>query len=408
MTIGYPSMMKPSEDIVSELSRVTGCPAERIRVYAEAELFGKRAPDIRDAMAVRLIDSLEAAGIELARLSDAIRHGHLTFDFTRSMVAFPVLMSGETYGDVIERLGVEEELARETFIAARLPRFDADKLARQDETRFLASVAEGKNGGLSPKAMTRYLRVVSQSLRRIVEAQTELFYTEIEEPLLRLNLPPGEHLRTVASRRRPLQKVGLDSTEALLLRIMESVVFESVATRLQNAFADERTAQRHVRAVAFADLTGFTDFTKTHGDTAGAELAGEFDELAHEAVWSTSGRIVKTLGDGVLLLYGEPEEALPSLVKIRDLVSRWNRLPVHFGLAAGQVIVRDGDIFGTTVNRASHLSELSASWQILADEDIRNLPTGVPGNWVAVPVKSDNIIGADHGFRWQQPGENEA
>ena len=393
---------------VISLSQATGCPRERIEEYVDAGLLDRAELSDADAMAVRLIESLEQAGVPISALSQAAKRGELSFAFARNMMAFPVLMTGETYGQLISRLGVDADLASEAFVAARLPRFDPDKLAREDEARFLGNVAAAHTAGVSRKSMTRYLRVLSQSLRRIVEAQRDLFQIEVEEPLLARNLPIGPFFEAVAIRRRTLQQIGMDATQALLFRVMENIVFENIATRFQSVFASGQIAQEHLRAVAFVDLTDFTDYARRNGDTAGVELASRLDETVHEVVWHNSGRIVKSLGDGVLLLFENPFDALPSLIEIRARVRTWELLPVHFGVAAGRVIIRDGDVFGTTVNRASRLLKQANPWQILADENIRDIPAEVSGTWIEDRIDPVKGMEMTSGYRWAEMTQTDA
>src|SRR6476660_10225502 len=63
-------------------------------------------------------------------------------------------------------------------------------------------------------------------------------------------------------------------------------------------------------AVAFLDLTGFTSVTQERGDTIAAEMALRLADLASRAVATHGGRVVKLLGDGVLMYFPDVVEAV--------------------------------------------------------------------------------------------------
>ena len=109
-------------------------------------------------------------------------------------------------------------------------------------------------------------------------------------------------------------------------------------------------------AVAFVDLTGFTRLTQEIGDEAAAALALRLGDVAVEVVRPRGGRVVKLLGDGVLIRFADvhgrdgdprPARALPAI----------GLRPGHAGIASGPLIARDGDIFGRTVNLAARIAD---------------------------------------------------
>jgi len=118
--------------------------------------------------------------------------------------------------------------------------------------------------------------------------------------------------------------------------------------------------------IVFADLCGFTALTESVGDHAAAELATRFHALAR---WSRApgARLVKTLGDGVLLVAPDAPAALRTARALRERVAADRVLPpVHVGVAAGTVVWRGRDVFGATVNEAARLAAAAAPWEIRA------------------------------------------
>lgn len=68
-------------------------------------------------------------------------------------------------------------------------------------------------------------------------------------------------------------------------------------------------------AVAFVDLTGFTRLSEELGDQAAASAAIQLATLADEAARRHSGRVVKLLGDGVLLRFGGTVDAVEAVAR---------------------------------------------------------------------------------------------
>jgi adenylate cyclase len=131
--------------------------------------------------------------------------------------------------------------------------------------------------------------------------------------------------------------------------------------------------------VLFVDLTGFTAYTERHGERAAAELASSFALKAMQVGRRAGMRPVKTVGDAVIFVTAEAERAARGALALLEAFDGVRSpLSVHIGLAAGEVIERDGDVFGFPVNMAAHLAALARSGQVLMDTTAaRGLPRRV-------------------------------
>jgi class 3 adenylate cyclase len=134
---------------------------------------------------------------------------------------------------------------------------------------------------------------------------------------------------------------------------------------------DQGQATIAVGAVLFADLSGFRALTQEQGDEAAADAATRFAALVRCSL-SSGSRVVKTLGDGVLVVTPDAESARRTAFRIRREVA-WDELlpPVHAGICEGSVVWRDGDVFGAAVNEAARLADAAGPWEIL---EARTLP----------------------------------
>jgi adenylate cyclase len=89
------------------------------------------------------------------------------------------------------------------------------------------------------------------------------------------------------------------------------------------------------------------------------------------------GRVVKTLGDGVLAVFPRCSDAVAAVVELQrnhlKRILNWPpklRMRLQVGVASGEVVEVDGDCYGDAVNVASRLSDLSGADQIWATDSV--------------------------------------
>ncbi len=134
--------------------------------------------------------------------------------------------------------------------------------------------------------------------------------------------------------------------------------------------ADDPRAHKS-SAIVFFDLTGYTRLTEERGDAAAADFALRLAELVQEVASRYNGRPVKLLGDGVMLHFAAPPDAVMCAFELVDRTLEAGLPPAHVGVNAGPVIVRDGDYFGRTVNIASRVADYARSHEILVTPEVR-------------------------------------
>jgi len=123
------------------------------------------------------------------------------------------------------------------------------------------------------------------------------------------------------------------------------------------------------RSVGFADLVSFTRLVRRLSERDLARVVQRFEALASDVVIAHGGRVIKTVGDEVLFV---AIGAAPAAAIALDLVQAMaddDVLPdVRVGMASGRVISRLGDVFGTTVNRASRLTAVAKPRTVVVDD----------------------------------------
>jgi class 3 adenylate cyclase len=126
----------------------------------------------------------------------------------------------------------------------------------------------------------------------------------------------------------------------------------------------------HPPAVAFVDMSGYTRLTVDRGDDYGARLSVRLGDISEAVIRRHGGRVIKLLGDGVLLLFDGPCVAIDAVTDLTREMVKAGLPAAHAGIHSGPVIERDGDVFGTTVNVASRIANHAPAGTILVSEPV--------------------------------------
>jgi adenylate cyclase len=124
--------------------------------------------------------------------------------------------------------------------------------------------------------------------------------------------------------------------------------------------------ERRLAAILAADIVGFSSQME-------ADEAGTLELLRHcrkslidPGLKKHQGRLIKTMGDGVLLEFSSVVQAVKFAIEFQQGVSKFNEssdLPevlYRIGINLGDVMIEDGDVFGDGVNVAARLEPLAA------------------------------------------------
>ena len=128
-------------------------------------------------------------------------------------------------------------------------------------------------------------------------------------------------------------------------------------------------------SVLFTDLVGFTEYTDVCGDVAAVEVLDQQAAIVGDLIAGLpDARIVKELGDGLMLWFGCALDAVASAEQILAAVSARRSsgfpLAVRMGVHCGEVVERGNDYVGQTVNIAARVSDLSGPGELLASDSV--------------------------------------
>jgi class 3 adenylate cyclase len=133
------------------------------------------------------------------------------------------------------------------------------------------------------------------------------------------------------------------------------------------------------KAVVFADLTGSTKLFESQGNTIATQVVTRCTQMLGKHFTQAGGHVVKFLGDGLLVLFDQSDEAVEAASHTRDVLYECNMehidstntpLGLKVGIEFGSVIEQRGDCYGDAVNVAARLGDRAESNEILLGESL--------------------------------------
>ena len=123
--------------------------------------------------------------------------------------------------------------------------------------------------------------------------------------------------------------------------------------------------RRRLAAIFCADVAGYTRLM--NADEAGTlRLLTSHRRITDRLIAHHGGRIANTAGDSIVAEFPSAVDALQCAIEIQERiaavheeVSEERRVIFRIGLHVGEIMVRDGDIFGDGVNAAARMQSLA-------------------------------------------------
>lgn len=327
------------------------------RAVLEASgLYDPASPDAADRLA--LLEYLVSAGAtiddllavdarELPRVASAIvlrKRGHLTRSETAAAAGIPL------------------ELAARVWRATGFPDPGSDVAdGNEEDVEALVMFRSGVEL-LGEDAILQLARVMGSSLARIADAMVSTFLVNVGLPSLEED-PSGLALARANTEAMGLLRGASTAIDYLLRRHIE------IAQRpLTPGAGDSQTL-----TVGFVDLVGSTALAQRLAIADLGAVLAEFDALTSEFVVAHGGRVVKLIGDEAMFVVPDPGAACELALVLIEQLDAHPRLPTaRVGLAAGDVLTRDGDYFGPIVNLAARMVKVASPGRVVVSSDIRD------------------------------------
>ncbi len=143
--------------------------------------------------------------------------------------------------------------------------------------------------------------------------------------------------------------------------------------------ADASQVESAFRTILFTDLQGSTALLHAVGEPAYLALLTEHDLIIRRALAAAQGREVKHTGDGIMASFAAVASGLACSAAIQDGFDARTaggaspELRVRIGIAAGEPVDHNDDMFGATVNLASRICAAAEAGHILVSGLVRDL-----------------------------------
>jgi class 3 adenylate cyclase len=203
--------------------------------------------------------------------------------------------------------------------------------------------------------------------------------------------PFGQYIADRVDGARFVELPGIDN---MMWAGDQSLVVAEIEAFVTGARPAQRT-DRRLATVMFTDIVGSTTTAATIGDEAWRQLLDRHDAWIRSCVEDAGGRLITTIGDGVLATFDGPGRALEAA---RAISSGAPKLDLHIraGLHAGEIEMNGNDVVGLAVNVGARVAALAGADEVLVSSTVRDLVVGsgvrftergsrvlrgVPGRW---------------------------
>lgn len=312
---------------------------------------------------LELLTWLTDRGFSRAELRRGHADGLLAFlPAERVVMGGPPVLSAR---EVAEEAGIDLRLLQEVRASQGLPAVDPDSVQfAQDEVHAARMPVLFATLGMSEAQMLAISRVLGRGLTQTAQV--------MRRTVLELTLEPGLRERELAERYEATVGLVLPHIGQLLENVARMHLRDMVRGETVDALARQEGTIPGARevTVAFADLVGFTRMGQEVPPEEVGRVAARLEVLGG-AVASGPVRLVKTIGDAVMLVCDDPGALMVAGLDLLDAVAdeREDFPQLRVGVAHGAATPLSGDWFGAPVNLASRMTSLARTGSLLATQE---------------------------------------
>ena len=158
---------------------------------------------------------------------------------------------------------------------------------------------------------------------------------------------------------------------AEIIEVSESDVVRFLGKVQDPVDASEVTSA--FRTICFTDMVGSTELLDRLGQSEYMVLLTEHDLIIRKSLIRWKGREVKHTGDGFMVVFEDVDKALGWSLDVRESFGQRSDFDVRLGMAAGEPVDHDDDIFGAAVTMANRICSSAGPEQIYVSDIVRNL-----------------------------------
>jgi adenylate cyclase len=313
----------------------------------------------------RFVARMRERGHSPASLEKATKEGRLAFGFLEDLL--PSEQERISVRDASRETGLDEALVERLIRTLGLSPEHSDTVT-EDELQLLRYVGAVLESGFPLVALLQLVRVYSQAMAQIADAEVRLFHLYVHEPLMRsgvAGIEMAEQMHAMSREVLPLAGPVLDSVHQ---HYLQHFVEQDVVGHMEADLGGTPIDLGRMRvAIAFADLAGYTRLTEEEGEMTAVDAVERFVE-AVELTLPDEARIIKTIGDEAMIVGPDPSALTDWAVGFQRLQTErpLPRIAIHYGVA----LYRDGDYYGREVNIAARVAARSAGGEVLVTRPV--------------------------------------
>jgi adenylate cyclase len=266
---------------------------------------------------------------------------------------------GLTLEEVADRSGLPVEKVRRINRATGFPDPGPDDRVFTEGSAALAANMAAAEALFGEEVVFQLLRVMGASLARIADAIVSAFLVNVEAAVR----TTGERVELNVAR------ANAEAAELLpfVAESMDQLLRRHLVAARRTLLGEEEPGYEVQRlCVGFVDLVGSTALSERLSTEDLGALLTEFENIASDTVTAGGGRVVKLIGDEVLFSARSERSACRVALELTRQFADHPRLPaVRAGLASGDVLLRDGDVFGPVVNLAARAVALAGASELV-------------------------------------------
>ena len=128
--------------------------------------------------------------------------------------------------------------------------------------------------------------------------------------------------------------------------------------------------ERRWVTVMFADIANSTALAEAMGDEEWHGVIARYRDLVRRSALARAGSEVGTQGDGLLVRFPTPAEAVLCAVDVQQQLHDAPDVGVRIGIHAGEAVEDEGDLIGRVINLASRVMSEAKPGEILVTEPV--------------------------------------
>ncbi len=217
---------------------------------------------------------------------------------------------------------------------------------------------------------------------RLRSARRSIARLEAERALVveggpRRRRPPRAIRRASTAVKAVAETADLLRTHGVQALVASSIDDLTQWLREDRAAVERATAPDGTVTMFFSDIEGSTELNVALGDRAFVKVLARHDELVRAAIEAHHGEVVKTQGDGFMVVFRWPTDGIRAALDVQSRLAadrgrlRTHGVRVRIGLHRGAVVARDGDYFGRNVALAARVAAEASGGEVLVSSDLR-------------------------------------